>query len=363
MILYISIILLSIVILFIYLNRQSPRTNEVIILLIIYAFTLLSFYLSDINKRKTEIEKKSTYSNYVAYSKKEQHIKEIPLMRFYATTGGTAVYSESLPAFLLRNSSNPDHTLDTKKPFKNMNFPHFLRDFMEMKIINILVWSSRNYLQPEPHASAVRFSTNVAADEDLLKVIKSSKRITFDQLSDKLQENQLYQSFLTDNKLKPWLVSHWKEGISAPDDAEASLSIEHPSDKESKIILAFHNKSTSFITDSLVISVKVDDEAEEGIHFGTWITAYNNPENFGTFIDYIVSEPDLTVKTEFSSLTLWNPSHRIYQKWCDYLYEVLKFKLDFAEDYKHIDRRMTQSIFERTTVIKQKLDAIEKKIR
>src|SRR5271157_1694892 len=112
MILYLSIILVVFIGLFIFFNRQSPRTSEVAILLIIYAVTIFSFYLSDINKKKTETypaEKSNTYSSYVAYSKKERHIKEIPLMRYYAATAGTTVSSESLPTFLLRNSKNANH--------------------------------------------------------------------------------------------------------------------------------------------------------------------------------------------------------------------------------------------------------------
>lgn len=366
MILYLSIILVSITGFFIFFNRQSPRTNEVAILLIIYAVTLLSFYLSDINKRKAEnyiSEKRSTYSSYVAYSIKDSHIKEIPLMRYYATTAGTTVYSESLPAFLLRVSHNPSHTLDKTKPFKHNMYPHLLRDYMELKVINILVWSSRSYQQPEPHASAIRFATNVSVDQDIKSVIKSTKRISLEELSAKLKDNQLYQSFLLDDKLTPWLVAQWKDGLAIPQNTEASLIVEHPSDKESKIVLTFHKRGLPFFSDSLIINVSVNDDAEEGIHFGAWLTAYNNPENFGTFMDYIVTEPNLTVKTEFSSFTLSNPSHVLHQKWCDYLYEGLKFKLDFAEDYKYIDRRMIQSIFESSRVMKHRLDEIEKKLK
>lgn len=358
MILYLSIGVVIVVSLFIVYNRQSPRTNEAAILLIVYAVTLVSFYLSDIDKRKTEIEKESKFSSYVAYSKKDRHIKEIPLMRYYAATAGTIVVDESLPAFLLRISDNPEHSLDSNAPFKHKKYSHFLRDFMELKVINVMVTSSYHYQNPEPHATAFRFASNVTIEQDLKKIIKSNNRITLDELSVTLKENQLFNSFLQNEHINSLVTANWKDGIGIPEGAEISMKLDHPSDTESRITMTVYNRRFPFFKDSLSIHLGVNDEGDGPL--GEWLTAYNNPENFGNYMDYIATESDLTIQTRFASFTLWNPSHIVYQKWLNYLFDSLKFKLDFAEDYKHVDRRMIQSIFESTSVIKHKLDEIEK---
>jgi Ca2+/Na+ antiporter len=353
MILFLSLLVIFLLSFFILINKQSPSIDYVAILLIVYAFTIFGFLWSDMSKRKLSAEKNVTFSSYHAYSKKTANFIEFPKMKYYAFSG--TVHDDSLPTFLLKNNLIPDITVDSGRPFMPDGYPNFSNDYMVLKVLNTLIWSSYSFHKIEAHASTFGATTYVGIASEINKIIKSKERISFDMLSSLLKDNKLFQLMTKNQRAIDWAKNNWKTGIAMPADARCEIHIKQYNKNHTLISLSIIGNYFKFFTFRNNLTINIITDESGGIRIGTWIMDYQDPEQFGLPLDYLVVEPELSVKTNFNRFTIWNDRSILYQKWLNYLADSLNEKLNFEEDFKYLPDKMIKDILRKTRYIQKEL--------